>query len=297
MSIKEEVQSFLEQNEKTQADVARALNMKPSRLSQVLNGTYSGDLEGDIQKIRTYIETYQGREKGCDTLLTHGVFEEGYGFLKRQSQKSGMYLLLGQPGSGKTTIVKRFCKDYPSAILIEGRVSLGSSELMQELATSLGLDASRKRSDKLLIEISTHLKRRESIIIIDEGEYLKPNSLELVRRIYDFSETPIFLVGTERLLENLRGPDSKHKQLFSRIRRKHTLRPLRESEVADYFQDVHSFELKHDAVRKISVETGGNYRLTANLAEAMTEYSDELGNRLGGNQVELVALAIEDILI
>jgi DNA transposition AAA+ family ATPase len=54
-------------------------------------------------------------------------------------------------------------------------------------------------------------------IIIDEGENLTVQCLEIIRRIQDMSHVGILLCGTQRLRTRLRGQRQELQQLFSRV--------------------------------------------------------------------------------
>ncbi len=49
------------------------------------------------------------------------------------------------------------------------------------------------------------LEQRETILMIDEAEHLPVSSLKVLRRLHDFTETPVILGSTHELLKNLKG--------------------------------------------------------------------------------------------
>ena len=53
--------------------------------------------------------------------------------------------------------------------------------------------------------IASELARTSKVLIIDESEHLPFRALECLRRIYDFSNTALILVGTRKLKNNLTG--------------------------------------------------------------------------------------------
>ncbi|WP_201341746.1 ATP-binding protein [Abyssogena phaseoliformis symbiont] len=52
----------------------------------------------------------------------------------------------------------------------------------------------------LFHERVANFKRSEHVLIIDEAENLTTKSLELIRRLFDFSQVPVVLIGTYTLL-------------------------------------------------------------------------------------------------
>ena len=68
------------------------------------------------------------------------------------------------------------------------------------------------------------------MLLIDEAEHLPLRALEDLRRIYDFSSTPLILAGTEILLKNLVGRNKELRQLYSRICGKWAMQGLSKEE-------------------------------------------------------------------
>uniref|UniRef100_UPI00129A9791 AAA family ATPase n=1 Tax=Eikenella corrodens TaxID=539 RepID=UPI00129A9791 len=55
------------------------------------------------------------------------------------------------------------------------------------------------------------------LLIVDEAENLSTRSLELLRRLHDLAGIGLVLVGTPRLLSNLKGRHGELEQLYSRV--------------------------------------------------------------------------------
>lgn len=62
------------------------------------------------------------------------------------------------------------------------------------------------------------LKNEDRIIKVDEAQHLSLSNIELLRDIYDDTETAIVLVGNERLYSKIAADKSKdYAQIYSRI--------------------------------------------------------------------------------
>ena len=62
------------------------------------------------------------------------------------------------------------------------------------------------------------LRHEDRIIVVDEAQHLSLGNIELLRDIYDDSETAITLVGNEKLYNKIAADKGKdYAQLFSRI--------------------------------------------------------------------------------
>jgi DNA transposition AAA+ family ATPase len=124
---------------------------------------------------------------------------------------------VGDSGTGKTTALRAYAAESHSAILIEVDSSFTKNVLVSEIARAVGVD-SKGGMTLVSARIVEALRGRDTVIMIDEADYLSDSSLELVRRIInDKAQTGVVLVGLPRLkykLENLRND---HQQLTSRV--------------------------------------------------------------------------------
>ncbi|MGP1561617.1 MAG: hypothetical protein ACTTIC_05950 [Helicobacteraceae bacterium] len=64
---------------------------------------------------------------------------------------------------------------------------------------------------------------------------LAKRALETIRRIHDFSSTPVVLAGTFILLNNLQGKNKELKQLYNRISGKWAFKGLSKEESNNFF--------------------------------------------------------------
>jgi DNA transposition AAA+ family ATPase len=87
---------------------------------------------------------------------------------------------------------------------------------LQEIASRLNLEQNKAMHYNFAHSIS-NLKDTNRLLIIDEAEYLRYETLELIRRIHDMANIGVLLVGLPRLVENLRGRKGQYAMLSSRI--------------------------------------------------------------------------------
>ena len=93
-------------------------------------------------------------------------------------------------------------------------------------------------SEQLLMAVVENFKRSERVLLIDEAENLTTTNLEAVRRIHDFSNVPVVLIGTYSLLSNLRGRGGDLLQLYSRISEKYKMQGLNDTDRDLLFGDM-----------------------------------------------------------
>jgi DNA transposition AAA+ family ATPase len=130
---------------------------------------------------------------------------------------SDIAVIVGDSGTGKTTALRSYAAESRSAILIEVDSSFTKNVLMEEIARALGLETKGSLT-AVAARIVEALRGRDTVVLIDEADYLSDGSLELLRRVInDKAQTGVVLAGLSRLkykLENLRND---RQQLTSRV--------------------------------------------------------------------------------
>lgn len=136
-------------------------------------------------------------------------------------------LITGMPGYGKTISLKEYRRRNPTTILIEVIPLVNQRILLKDICTALKLPTQYYRDnskipvqypkDVMFDSIVNQLKGTNRLLIIDEGENLNIQCLELIRRIQDLTKVGILLSGTSRLRNRLRGERQELQQLFSRV--------------------------------------------------------------------------------
>lgn len=116
----------------------------------------------------------------------------------------------------------------------------------------------------MITDIIDELKKGDFIIIIDESEHLKYTGLEGLRNIWDETQTPIVLVGTDILIDNLLGKDSKYKQLYSRIGTNHRIKGITKNDTLEVFHNI-GIDLDNVILEHIYKSTRGNFRITIKI--------------------------------
>lgn len=162
-----------------------------------------------------------------------------YGILKRE----GFLVLTGQPGLGKTLLIRLLLKELPPEVLTAMVLTptLGPRELLEALLEDLGLQAQGSKENLLRIFrdylFQLAQEGRTLLLVIDEAQNLPPESLEELRLLSNFETEKgkllqILLSGQPLLEEKLRSPEFA--QLAQRITVWERLEPFRSEEVLDY---------------------------------------------------------------
>ena len=233
---------FLEKSGVSMSALARAIGVSAGAISQFRKGEYRGDNALLGEKITSYIKNYNekmaksGSEKAIkkDEIYKSRDFKMANFIISEAVNEREIALIYGEAGSGKTTVLKEFANAHSNAILIEVTPHTSARVMLEDLCEALKLTAP-KGLRPMLKAVARFLSMSDRIILIDEAEHLPLRALEDLRRIADFSRTPVVLCGTGILLQNLVGRNKELRQLYSRICGKYEFKGLSKAESREFF--------------------------------------------------------------
>ncbi|HWM80015.1 MAG TPA: AAA family ATPase, partial [Methylomirabilota bacterium] len=161
------------------------------------------------------------------------------------SQK-GLMALVGDVGTGKTTLCRALLRDLPdnvqSALLLNPHLS--DVDLIATLLDDLGVERRGSSKGELMATLSQHLLATGSegktvLVIVDEAQQMSVESLEQIRILSNLETATrkllqILLVGQPELEEKLRLNELR--QLDQRIGIRSYLKPLPRKETYRYVE-------------------------------------------------------------
>ncbi|OUS52461.1 AAA family ATPase [Shewanella sp. SACH] len=205
--------------------------------------------------------------------LTYGLGETG-----------GFVLLTGEVGTGKTTVSRCLLGQLPdntdTAFILNP--SLTELELLAMLCDELKISYGDNPTLKQLTDhlsrflLDNHSKGRNTVLIIDEAQHLRPEVLEQLRLLTNLETDTkkllqVILIGQPELQLLLKRQELR--QLAQRITARYHLLPLNEDEIALYvlhrLQVAGRFEplFTRKAVKVLQKYSGGIPRLINLLCE------------------------------
>lgn len=273
-------------------DLAKNIGGSSTKINLFAHGKYkvSQEMLSELAaKVEDYLDSYTVIESQirpgrifAKTSVAEDVFTTTE--YVRKFRKIGV--VFGIPGCGRTMAVKEYARTHPRTILVMAHKLITKRSLLTSILREL------KKSDDMILnnmfeDIIADLKGTDRLLIVDEGEHLSVDTLEIVRRIYDFAGIPILLSGTNIMLQKLRGRKGELKQLYSRIGIKAEVNDLTISDTKKILEvnypDAVQFYATFHSVSKM------NGRILENLMDLVREASQTNGEKITDSLIDQAA--------
>jgi len=188
-------------------------------------------------------------EIDVDELFPSKAMKELEARLKYLLELRGIGLVTGEPGSGKTTVMRRVTQQLHKGLYRVVYVPLSTGNVMdiyKSIAWTLGLPTERSRA-ALYRAVSGEVTRlcveakARPVLIIDEAQHLRSDVLEDLRLLTNYSmdsenRLTLLFLGQAELRRRLGM--AVHEALAQRIVVRHHVPPLEHEEVAPYIQHL-----------------------------------------------------------
>jgi DNA transposition AAA+ family ATPase len=202
----------------SQSKAAQALGYSSGVVSAYKSRTYNGNVKAFEEAAAAWLSRMTRRITKIDVPVAETTALDSVRKAAAMAQdEADIAVIVGDSGTGKTTALRAYAAESHSAVLIEVDSSFTKNVLIEEIARAIGVETKGSLTAIIKRVVET-LRGRDTVIMIDEADYLSDGSLELVRRVInDKAQTGVVLAGLPRLkykLENLRND---HQQLTSRV--------------------------------------------------------------------------------
>ncbi|MCD6271555.1 MAG: AAA family ATPase [Deltaproteobacteria bacterium] len=165
-----------------------------------------------------------------------------YGLL----DNSGFLLLVGDVGTGKTTLINGFLETLDKSTIVAKITDPGLDilDFYNFLATSFKMSKNFTTKGDFLVHFIHFLHKankadKKALLIIDEAQRLSHEMLEEIRLLSNIEKQDkkllnIFLVGQNELNEIL--AETRNRALFQRITTRYDIGPLKKNDIKHYIQ-------------------------------------------------------------
>lgn len=135
--------------------------------------------------------------------------------MNRPDGLPGLGVLYGPSGYGKTTATVAVANST-QAYYVQLRSAWSKKTLLEKICFEMGIPAAKTTAANLDL-ICEQLAASQRPLILDEADYLvaKAGMVELVRDIYEGSQSPIMLVGEEMLPNKLKKYERFHGRVLN----------------------------------------------------------------------------------
>ena len=283
--IIEDLEKFAEENNISYAKIAKAINIGSSTLSEFRRGTYTGDVKALTEKVEAFLERHKKKMRridfSVDTEVKKRIFYaaqviENYvasNVMTQTIDSAKIAYIYGRAGIGKTHALMEWAKQYKGrALFITAETGITVVGLIKKIARELRIDANGNNTESIKQRIKDSVKFTETIIVIDEGEHLKPAIIDIVRSIADQTGVGIIIAGTEALKSKIYSQTKGYEYLYSRAVINMTLRELNIDDVSKIVKkflkneiDLYNEKELQEMISYINLTVRGSARQLANL--------------------------------
>lgn len=288
MNLVEKTKEFLVSKGISQNNLADRLGINKSYMVGFMKEgskyKYASKVEPLLSK---YIANFTQEKTSKDLELAYIITRDVKGIeisIENAMINREMGVIIGEAGTGKSRAIKEYAaKNGGRVVLFEATTETSKRMLLVGLENKLNVCFKGSLDDKIR-GIASELARTSKILIIDESEHLPFRALECLRRIYDFSNTALILVGTRKLKNNLTGIGrndyNEYGQLSSRIGAKWELKGLCYENKEGFKNDdlkalCKYFELEDkNAIELVFNLARGNFRKSEKLLKRARDFAD-----------------------
>ncbi len=218
--VKERLDATLAKYGISKARASRDMGYSSAILSAYTTGSYAGDVAKLEENILRWISRQdQAHSRKRIPIVETSALKQMFNAMELAHTEHDIALITADAGSSKTTTAKYYAdKNENTVLYIPVVQGMNRKMLTQEIARQLGIETVRVPFNLLVQNVADALAERDSLVILDEADYLKADALEFCRRlVYDLGESALVLIGLPRLKGMIQNLRNDHRQLESRI--------------------------------------------------------------------------------
>lgn len=196
------LQEFLRRSGKSQEWAARSMAIGAATLSQVMSGTYPGDVDRIIRTIDKWNDQQERKETAPKPagFVRTTVAGKMYGVARWIQQIGAIGLIHGPAGSGKTITLKAIAAETPGSVYVcINTAGQRKRPVLIALASACRIPGLQLTADAIFEQLVTLLKDTGRLIIVDEIHKLagrqNDEALHVLRDLHDATGCPMLWAG------------------------------------------------------------------------------------------------------
>ena len=150
--------------------VNQGLRMKPEHEKKLWDAV--NEIKGTEERLGPDVPVAPIHFKTRIELFETKEFKECMGWCNYVCSKRKMGVMVGHPGSGKTTVLRHFAQTQPGVLYIEAWPQMRVGDMLEAIARPLGLSLRGNNYRKTQDLIAYLSGRTDVLIAVDEAEYL-----------------------------------------------------------------------------------------------------------------------------
>ena len=215
---------FLESNpEYTQTRVAGAIGVSVSALNAWMKGTYQGD-NGKIERaIDRFLESQKeassetARFKKDFDFVETSIYNDVLRSVNLAAFRGEIRVITGISGIGKSRAIEHIKEDREaSMILVKVYAGMRKNRFLKKLCEAAGFSG-QGTYDDMFDELTSKLEGSGRLIAIDEAEHLSIESIDIARRLNDFTGCGVVFVGLPIFYDTLQKRQRDYAYVYNRI--------------------------------------------------------------------------------
>lgn len=212
------IKQYMDTKKKTQAQVAKELDVSPSALSGFLSGNYKTP-HTIISKIEELADISMQKKVAPKEpgFVETGISRDITNAIRYSHLQGKISVVYGDAGIGKTMAFRDYLAHNTLAVGVTVSPTFSSiTGINEKLAEELGV---RERvARRQTMEIINKLRGSGRVVVIDEAQHLTVRALNHLRCVSDESGIGICFIGNDEVYSKLKGSGrADFAQLFSRI--------------------------------------------------------------------------------
>ncbi len=196
--------------------VAKALGVSSSVVSQFVNRKYKGDNDTIINKIVNFINSLKRRERrqaGKPTHVMTTVARQIAALITNtesfSDEEGKIGIIIGDGGHGKSHCLRAYAKANRNTIYVELDDAMSIRTVFGEIAAQVGLE-SYGTLNSVIRRLIDNLKHRHIIVMLDECSGLNVSMLNKLRQVIVVkSRCPLILAGNHGLWNTVNQPTTR----------------------------------------------------------------------------------------